>query len=302
MTEQKIDTQSWLMLAVLSLIWGGSFFFVGVAVKELPTLLIVFARVGLAALILFPIHLLLIGALPRDLKTWIACGGMSILNNVLPFTAIAWGQHSIASGLASVINATTPMFAALFMALFSLEAIVPRKALALVLGMVGVVVLKGGHFGDLGPQSQGIFAVIFASACYGLSTSWSKVRLQGIAPLTIATCQLIVSALVMAVLSLLFSDVRLYAGITWPTIAALLMIASLSTAVAYLIFFGIIARAGPSFVTLVTMLVPVTAILLGILLLGESLTANQLIGAAIIGVALVVIDGRVLKIFRVNPA
>jgi len=295
MTEQKIDAQSWLMLAALSLIWGGSFFFVGVAVKELPALLIVFARVGLAALILVPLHLVLIGPLPRDRRTWIACGTMSILNNVLPFTAIAWGQHSIASGLASVINATTPMFAALFMALFSLEAITQRKAFALGMGFIGVIVLKGGNFGDLGAQTLGIIAVIFASACYGLSAAWSKVRLQGIAPMTIATCQLIVSSLVMAILSLLFSDVRLYAGISLPTLAALLMIASLSTAIAYLIFFRIIARAGPSFVSLVTMLVPVTAILLGVLLLGETLSLHEIVGALIIGGALVVIDGRALR-------
>ena len=131
MNEQKIDTQSWAMLGLLSLIWGGSFMFVGIAVKELPALLIVFARVGLAALILIPVHLMVQGRLPRDAKTWVACGGMSILNNVLPFTAISWGQHYIGSGLASVINATTPMFAGLFMALFGLEALTSRKSIAL---------------------------------------------------------------------------------------------------------------------------------------------------------------------------
>ena len=301
MAEQKIDTQSWALLAILSLIWGGSFMFVGIAVKELPALLIVFARVGLAALILIPLHMIVQGRLPRDAKTWVACGGMSILNNVLPFTAISWGQHFIGSGLASVINATTPMFAGLFMALFGLEALTLRKAIALGLGMIGVVVLKGGNFGDVGAQSLGILAVTFASCCYGLSTVWSKKHLVGIPPMTIATCQLTVSSLVMAALSFTFSEPSLYfkaSAITWE---ALIAIAAISTAIAYLIFFRIIERAGPSFVALVTMLVPVSAILLGMAVLGESLSINELIGGLLILAALVIIDGRVLRMFSTKP-
>jgi drug/metabolite transporter (DMT)-like permease len=295
MAEQKIDAKSWAMLFVLAMIWGGSFMFVAVAVKELPALLIVLARVGIAALILIPVHLIFQGPLPRDRKTWVACGGMSILNNVLPFTAIAWGQHAITGGLASVINATTPMFGAIFMVLFALEAITTRKALALGLGFVGVIVLKGANFGDLGPQSLGIIAVIFASACYGLSSVWSKKYLMGIPPMTTATCQLITSSSVMAILVLLFSDVKLYAAASFNTWAALLTLAALSTSIAYLIFFRIIQRAGASFVILVTMLVPLSAILLGFLVLGETLSIHEVIGAAIILGALVIIDGRALK-------
>ncbi len=295
--DQRIDGQSWALLALLSLIWGGSFMLVGIAVKELPALLIVFARVGLAALILIPVHLIVQGRLPRDAKSWVACGGMSILNNVLPFTAISWGQHYIGSGLASVINATTPMFAGLFMALFGMEALTIRKGLALALGMIGVVVLKGGNFGDLGAQNLGILAVTFASCCYGLSTVWSKKRLVGMPPITIATCQLTVSGTIMGILAFSFSEPSLYfkaSAITWE---ALFSIAAFSTAIAYLIFFRIIERAGPSFVSLVTMLVPLSAIILGMAVLGESLSANELAGAIIILLALVIIDGRVLKKF-----
>jgi drug/metabolite transporter (DMT)-like permease len=302
MAEQKIDGQSWALLALLSLIWGGSFMFVGIAVRELPALLIVFARVGLAALILIPVHLVVQGRLPRDLKSWVSCGGMSILNNVLPFTAIAWGQHYIGSGLASVINATTPMFAGLLMALFGMEALTLCKGLALGLGMIGVVILKGGNFGDFGAQSLGILAVTFGSCCYGLSTVWSKKRLVGIPPLTIATCQLTISGLIMAVLAISFSEPSLYFKASLTTWQALAAIAVISTAIAYLIFFHIVERAGPSFVALVTMLVPVSAILLGILVLGESLTANELAGTVIILLALVTIDGRVLRKFGLVAA
>ncbi len=302
MTETKPNANDWALLLLLSMIWGGSFMFVGVAVKELPALLIVFARVGLAALILIPVHLIVQGPLPRDSKTWFAAGGMSVLNNVLPFTAIAWGQHYLGSGMASVINATTPMFAVIFMALFGLEALILRKVLALGLGLVGVLVLKGGGFGDLGPQSLGILAVSFASMCYGLTTVWAKKFLVGIAPMTTATCQLTVSGSIMAVLAFGFSEPALYVKASWQTWEALIAIAALSTAVAYLIFFRIIAKAGPSFVALVTMLVPLSAIVLGIVVLQESLSLHEFIGAAIIIAALAIIDGRVLRLFQVKRA
>ena len=302
MSETKPSANDWTLLFLLSLIWGGSFMFTGIAVKELPALLIVFARVGLAALILIPVHLLVQGALPRDGKTWFATGGMSVLNNVMPFTAIAWGQHYIGSGLASVINATTPMFAVLFMTLFRLEALSLHKVMALCLGLLGVLVLKGGGFGDLGAQTLGILAVTFASCCYGLSTVWAKKMLVGIPPMTIATCQLTVSGLLMAALAFSFSEPALYAKVSFATWQALIALAVLSSAVAYLIFFRIIAKAGPSFVALVTMLVPLSAIVLGILVLGESLSLHEALGALIIISALAIIDGRVLRKFGLTLA
>jgi drug/metabolite transporter (DMT)-like permease len=293
--NQPIDGKSWGLLALLALIWGGSFMFIGVAVKELPALLIVLARVGMAALILLPIHLILVGPLPRNAKTWIACGGMSIMNNAIPFTLISWGQHHITGGLASVVNATTPMFATIFMAAWALEAITLRKAIALVIGFVGVVVLQGADFSDLGNQTWGILAVVIASLFYGLSAPWSKKMLVGIPPMTTATCQLSLSTLIMLVIVLLFADPTQYAVASPTTWAALLGLAAISTSLAYLIFFRIIERAGPSFVSLVTMLVPVSAILLGYLILGESLSMREIIGALIIGSALVIIDGRALR-------
>ncbi len=298
MTEAKIDSKSWGLLFLLSLIWGGSFFFVGIAVHDLPALLIVFARVGLAALILIPVHLFSQGPLPRDLKTWVACGGMAVLNNILPFTAIAWGQHYIGSGLAAVINATTPMFGAVFMAAFGLEGLSLRKGIALLLGLVGVIILQGGNFGDLGMQSLGIFAVAFASCCYGLSTPWSKAMLVGIPAMTTATCQLTVSAVVMGILAFGFSTPALYFSASSSTWAALVAIATLSTAVAYLIFFKLINTAGPSFTVLVTMLVPISAVILGVAVLHETLSVNQFIGGIIIILALAIIDGRALRWIR----
>ena len=304
-TEQKISGKSWALLGLLSLIWGGSFFFIAVGVKELPAILVVFARVSIAAAILVPIHLVRQGALPRDSRVWIACGGMSILNNVLPFIAISWGEKVISSGLASVLNATSPMFAALFMALFSLEKLTLRKVIALFTGLAGVIILSGVGFENVGAQTLGILAVTFGSICYGLSAPWAKTRLMGIPPLTTATCQLCSSSAVMAVLAFGFSTPAQYLTASKECWMALVALAAISTSLAYLIFFRILTTTGPSFTILVTMLIPVSAIILGVLFLGEALSAQEFIGALIIGLALIIIDGRLLSrlgIMKAVPA
>ena len=301
MPEQKIDTQSWVLLGLLSLIWGGSFFFIAVAVKELPAILVVFARVSIAAAILLPIHLFVQGGLPRDARTWISCGGMAILNNALPFTAISYGETEISSGLAAVVNATSPMFTALFMALFHVEGLTPRKIIALLLGLTGVIVLSLGSFTG-NAALLGILACTFGSVCYGLSGPWSKTRLIGIPPLTTATCQLCCSTVIMAVAAFTLSKPSLYFNVSPHAWAALLGLAAISTSLAYLIFFRILNTAGPSFTILVTMLVPVSAIILGVLFLNEQLTLNEVAGAFIIGVALIIIDGRLLQRLVAKPA
>ncbi len=301
-SSHTADGKSWGMLLLLSLIWGGSFLFIAIAVKELAALQVVLARVVIAAAVLVPVHLMVQGALPHDKKTWIAAGGMSIMNNIIPFTLITWGQHFITGGLASVVNATTPMFAAVFMALAGMEAITPRKAIALVIGLVGVAVLQGINFSGLTAQSLGILAVALASAFYGLSAPWSKKMLTGIPPITTATCQLMISSVLMSCIVLMFGDIGQLTRVSTTTWMALIGLAVLSTSIAYLLFFGIIQRAGPSFVSLVTMIIPVSAILLGYFVIGEKLKLLDIVGASIIGVALVIIDGRLLKRFGLITA
>jgi drug/metabolite transporter (DMT)-like permease len=296
-TSHTADATSWGMLFLLSAIWGGSFLFIAIAVKELAALQIVLARVSIAALVLLPVHFIVQGRLPRDRHVWIAAGGMSVMNNVIPFTLITWGQHFITGGLASVVNATTPMFAVVFMAMTGFEAITLRKAVALVVGFIGVVVLQGVSFDGLNAQSLGILAVALASAFYGLSAPWSKKMLTGIPPLTTATCQLCISAVLMSIIALILGDVATLFTVSPKTWMALVGLAVVSTAIAYLLFFNIIKRAGPSFVSLCTMIIPVSAIFLGYFVIGEELTVREFVGAAIIGLALLIIDGRALKYF-----
>lgn len=263
--------------------------------KELPPLLIVLARVVLATAFIVPLHLVFRGPLPRDPKPWIGGLGMAILNNALPFTLITYAQTTIESGLASVLNATTPIFTVIFMAMAGFDAITPRKIMALVIGLIGVAVLQNATFAIAGGQTLAIIAVIGAAFCYGASGPWSKYMLTNVHPITTATCQLIFSTLIMGVAVLLFQDTAPYTTASLNTWMALAGLAFLSTTIAYFIFFKILNSAGASFASLCTMIIPVFAILLGYLFLGERLSINEVLGAGIIGLALVIIDGRLLK-------
>lgn len=294
--QGSIDPQSWALLLFLSVLWGGSYLFIGVAVKELPPLLIVLARVIIASSILVPLHLLLQGALPRDPRVWRNFAVMSLLNNIAPFTLFITGLQYIPSGLGSVINATTPLFAVALLTGFGYEPLVGRKIAGLLLGLAGVVVIKGAGLLETGAQSLGILLCLAAAFSYGAAALWARRYLQGIPPLSLATCQLLCSSVLMIPIALAFTSpaVMLQAsGVAW---ASLLALAILSTALAYIVFFRILVRAGASAVTLVTMLLPVVAIFLGHVILNEVLHTREIAGALIIGAALLVIDGRLFAI------
>jgi drug/metabolite transporter (DMT)-like permease len=300
----RIALTDWGLLLFLSLLWSGSFLFVGIAVKELPPLVIVAARVVMAAAALVPLHLLMAGPLPRDRESWLNYAVLGVLNNVLPFTLITTGQTMIASGLASVINATTPLFVAGLMALTGLERPAFRKVAGIMAGIAGVAVIKGGSlFGDH-TQGFGILCGLAAAGCYALSSLWVRFRLRDSKPMTVATGQLLCSALVMTIVAFAVDDPALLFGASPVTWLALVGLALLSTSLAYLVFFRIIAGAGPANVQLVTMLIPVSAILMGYAVLDEALDAREIIGALIIIVALAIIDGRVFHLLgqRKNPA
>jgi drug/metabolite transporter (DMT)-like permease len=289
-----VASADWLLLVVLSLIWGASFIFIGIAVKELPTLLIVLVRVALGALILLPVHWWWQGRLPTDLDSWVSFAGVSLTNNIIPFCLIVYGQHVISASLASVLNATTPLFGMLVLAAAGLEGWSRRKVLALLLGLAGVAVLRGVGLADLNQETLGILACLAASASYGLGSLWQKRRLMGTPPVTTATGQLVCSTVLMTVLSLFFSDPALLGEASSETWIALTALAALSTAIAYLLFFKIITRSGPMAANLVTMMIPVSTIVMAALYLGERISAAEVVGALLIGLALLIFDGRLL--------
>lgn len=288
----------WSLLIVLSLLWGGSFFFVGVAIKVLPPFTIVLLRVGLAALTLHLVLRFKQVRFPKERQILAAFLGMGLLNNVIPFTLIVWGQSHIASGLASILNATTPIFTLLVAHTFTQdEKLSPGRLLGISLGFFGVVVIIGmDSLGGLGTDTLAQLAVLGAALSYAFAGVFGRrFHKLGVPPMITATGQVTASTLVLLPVVLLVDqpwNLSLPGGEAWAAIVAL---AIFSTALAYILYFRILATAGATNLLLVTFLIPVTAILLGAVFLGEQLTPKDYCGMVLIGLGLIAIDGRVVK-------
>ena len=296
--KAAMGRREWGMLVLLSVVWGGSFFFVGVAVKELPPLTIAALRVGLAALALNAALRLLGVRLPREAAAWRAFLGMGILNHVIPFSLMVWGQGHIASGLASILNAATPLFTVLVAhALTKDERLTAGRFAGVVVGIAGVAVMIGPEaLRHLGLHVAAQLAVIAGTVSYAFAGVYGRrFRAMGIAPVATATGQVTASTAILVPLALLFE--RPWAG-GMPgtaTILAVLGLALVSTAFAYILFFRILATAGATNVILVTFLIPVTSILLGAVFLGERLEPKHFAGMVLIGGGLALIDGRLAR-------
>ncbi|WP_262297978.1 DMT family transporter [Microvirga sesbaniae] len=296
--HKTMTASDWALLTVLSVVWGGSFLFVGVAVRELPPLTIVALRVLTAAGALLLVLRLMGVDLPRTRQVWAAFLGMSILNNVIPFTLIAWGQSHIASGLASVLNATTPLFTVIVAHFLTAdERLTGQRLAGVIVGFIGVAVMIGSAAAaslDAGILAQ--LAVLGAALSYGFSGVFGRrFKTMGIPPLATAAGQVMVSSAILLPAALIVEQPWTLAV---PSTAAMLSLAALglvSTAFAYLIFFRLLARAGATNVGLVTFLIPVSAILFGVSVLGETLMVRHVAGMVLIGAGLVLIDGRVLS-------
>ena len=291
----------WMLLVLLSVVWGGSFFFNGIALREFPTLTIVTARVGLAALALLLLMRMLGQGIQLNRQILKAFFGMSFLNNVVPFSLIVWGQQHIASGVASILNATTPLFTMLVAHWFTTdEKINPRRLLGVLTGMGGVGLMMGlDSMESSGFHLLGQSAILLAAFSYGLAGVYGKRFAQlEIPPLATATGQLCASSMILIPLTLWIDQPW---TMTIPSIegmGSLLGIALLSTALAYVIYFRLLKTAGATNLLLVTLLIPVSAIILGVFLLDESLEPQHLSGMAVISLGLLIMDGRLLQFFR----
>ncbi|MFA3919017.1 DMT family transporter [Ruegeria hyattellae] len=290
---KQMDGQDWGLLVFLSVLWGATFFWAGVAVQELPPLTVVLIRVGGAAMVLLPLLFWAGHRLPHGIAGWVPFLGMGLFNNVLPFGFIFAGQTQIGVGLSAIINSMTPLFTVLVMAGFKEERLTRFRLIGVLLGVVGVVVLNGGGTALQGGQLLGVALCMAGASSYGFAALWARRKLVGVPPLKSATCQLICStAILLPVVAVIDRPWLLVVpsdGVLW----ALVALAVLGTALAYLVFFRILTRAGPSNVMLVTLLIPVTAILLGWAILDEAVSARDLLGAGVIGFGLLFIDGRI---------
>ncbi|MDP6345343.1 MAG: DMT family transporter [Alphaproteobacteria bacterium] len=295
----------WGLLLTLSVLWGGSFFFVGVAVDALPPFTIVVLRVGLAAVALQLLLLVMRVRLPNGRRPWAAFFAMGLLNNLVPFCLIVWGQGHIASGLAAILNATTPLFTVVVAHMLTVdERLSVGRLLGVVAGLAGVVAMIGPELldgFDLGALGQ--IAVLGAALSYAFAGVYGRrFRRMGISPLATATGQVTASTVLLLPVALLVErpwTLPLPGAEVW---LAMLGLALFSTALAYVLYFRILATAGATNLLLVTFLIPISAVLLGALFLAERLAPAHILGMALIGLGLAAIDGRVARLLAITLA
>lgn len=288
----------WLLLGILSVLWGGSFFFNKLALAEWPPFAVLLVRVGLAAFALLAIVRLAGLSMAVGRRIWLAFFGMGILNNVIPFSLFLWGQTQIASGLAAILNAMTPIFSVIVMHAFGNERATGPKIAGVLAGLAGVAILMGPDaLAGLGLNLFAQLACVAATVSYAFSGLYGR-RFRELPPLVIAAGQLSASTLMMIPVVLIMHPPWTLPVPSQQGILALIGLALISTALAYVIFFKIMRSAGPSNVMLVTFLIPVSAILLGSGLLGEALLPRHFAGMAAIFLGLALIDGRMVRLRR----
>jgi drug/metabolite transporter (DMT)-like permease len=295
----QMNRGDWLILLVLAVIWGGAFFFIDVAVRNVPPLTYVWLRVTIAAIGMWVFVWLKRETLQLPRSAWGSMLVLALLNNTLPFALFGWSQTHIASGLASILNATTPIWGVVVAHFLTHdERMTPRRAAGVCLGFVGVATMIGPSiFSSLGAGALPQLACVTASLSYALAAVWARrFRRQNISPLSVTTGQLTASSLMMLPVSLVID--RPWTSVMPPVsaLAAIAALALLCTAFGYVLYFRLIATSGATNALLVTLLVPPVAILLGGLFLGETLATQDFIGLGLIALGLAAIDGRLISL------
>lgn len=295
----SMGVTEWALLVTLSILWGGSFFFAKVAVAELPPLSIVLARVAIAAIVLN----LLVRAtgrhMPRDPGSWIAYSIMGMLNSLIPFSLIFWAQIRIDSGLAAILIGATPLFTVLLAHRFAAgERATWNRLTGVLTGIAGLAVMIGVEaLSGVAAHVLAEAAILLAALSYAGANVFGR-RFKGQQPLITATGQITASSVLAFPIALIVDQPWTFPAPQPVTVGAIIGLALLSTALAFIIFFRILASAGATSISLVTLLVPVSAIILGHTILDEHLALHQLAGMGLIVLGLVMIDDRAISALR----
>lgn len=293
--QREMTTGSWALLLLLGLLWGGSFMAIKITLGEMSPEASVLYRTALGALMLWGVIALKQYPLPLGIKPWLFMAIMGVLNNIIPFTLMAWAQMHIESGLTSILNSATAFWGVVLAALFFKdERLVPRKLLGVLIAAFGVAVVIGlAHLTKLSLRSLAQLAVILGTVFYAFASIWARKMLSGISPI-VAACGMLSGSAVVSVFIVLFKEGNIPIPIQTETWIALLYIAWIGTSLAYLLYYLILARAGSANLMLVTLIVPPISIWLGATFLDESLAPRVYVGTGLIAFALVLLDGRLI--------
>ena len=296
--DKTMGFKLWCLIIMLSIIWGASFFFVEICVKKMTPLTIVMCRVGFAAVLLLGFVRFTGRKIPTSRRTWGAFFMIGALNNVIPFSLITWGQQHIDSSLASILNATTPVFSVVLAHFLTQDEPLTKNRLAgVIFGWIGVAVLIGiESLNGIGMEIAGQIAVLCAAVLYACAAIFGR-RFRDIDPVVVSAGMLTGSTLMMIPTAFICEN-PFSLDPTWVTWTALTCLAAVLTALAYIIYFYVLSKAGATNILLVTFLIPISAIILGMLVLGETPGWNAFAGMILIFAGLVFIDGRLLKRFK----
>jgi drug/metabolite transporter (DMT)-like permease len=272
------------MLLALAAIWGASFMFIKVAVRELEPATLVWLRLTLAALVLVPLAFVAVGR-SAIASARAAVGRLTILglvNSALPFVLISWAETRIDSGLTAILQAAAPLFTVLIATWIGEEQVTGARLVGVIAGFVGVSLLVGAH---LGGGLVAALAVILSALCYAAGGVFGSRKLRQLDPLVVAAGSMLSAALLTAPFGLATLPNSMPG---WKETASVLVLGIAGTGIAYALYFAILRDAGASRSILVTYLVPSVALAYGVLLLGEPFRAAALVGLALIlgGVAL----------------
>ena len=283
-----MSLNNWVLLIVLSIVWGGSFYFIEKALVYFTFEQVVFFRVFFAALFILIILVIKKIKIIFDLKLWLIFFIMGILNNVIPFLGITYAQESITGSLASLFNATTPIFTALLAHLLTKdEKISKTKALGIIIGFIGMIILllpKG--FGNF--ELAGVFAIV-AAISYAFAGIFGK-KLKEYNPIFNVFGMLSTSSVIMY--CIFFPSINSLEINSFYEFKDIVLLAVVSTSIAYIIYFRLLFSVGAVKLLLVTYLIPISASILGIFLLNEEFTFNMLFGTGVIFVSLWLINKR----------
>ncbi|HEX2048726.1 MAG TPA: DMT family transporter [Acidimicrobiales bacterium] len=282
-------------LALLAFIWGWSFLFIKVAVEGMTPSTVAAARVFLGFVVLAAVLRVRGLRMPAGLVWWRHFAVVALVGSVLPFTLLAWGEQRVSSALTSVLNASTPLFAALFVAAFLGERLRPVQIGGLLLGFVGVGVAAGLGGGDLAESSiAGEAAAVLAGVGYGVSFAYTKRHLVGIPPLVAATGQLAAGTAMLLPVALI-TTAREGISLTPRRVLAISLLGVFGTGIAYVLNYRSIAELGPTVASVVTYLVPVVAVVVGVVFLDEPFELRLLLGGGLTVAGIVMLNGRPLR-------
>ena len=298
--NSRMGLVEWTMLVLLSMLWGGSYYFVEIALLEWSPILIVGVRVFIASIVIWGIVLAAGLPIPRSLSAWMAFFWMGLLNNIFPFLLIVWGQKEIESGLAGILTAAAPIFSVIVAGVWLKDEPVTRpRLLGAVLGLIGVAVLIGPNaLAGLDVNLLAQVAVLGAALSYAFAGVYARrFTRMNVDPIVAAAGQLLMSSFIMTILVFTFDSPAELIESSAKVWTAVIVMAIFSTALAYILYFRLLATAGATNAILVTLLIPVTAILLGAVFLDERLQWLHFLGMAVIALGLSVIDGRLWSRF-----